>query len=72
MSELIKYADYFLEVNKPKDFAPYNSDNVLIAQEQEFESMVASLEENGVNNAGNLTVFEFYSRIKFYEKRSKK
>ncbi len=40
--------------------------------EQEFESMVAALGENGVIDAGSLSVFEFYSRIKYFEKKSQK
>lgn len=71
VAELNRYADYFLEANKPKDFNPF-VENCLIQMEQEFESMAAALEENGVPTAGNLTVFEFYSRIKFYEKKAKK
>lgn len=71
LSEIVKYSDYFLEANKPKDFNPY-TENVLIVMEQEFESMAAALGENGVTNASELTIFEFYSRIKYFEKKSKK
>ena len=71
LSEIIKYADYFIEANRPKDFNPF-AENCLIQMEQEFESMVAALSENGVVNASDLTVFEFYSRIKYFEKKSTK
>ena len=71
LSEIVKYSDYFLEANRPKDFNPF-AENVLIVMEQEFESMVAALSENGVVNASELTVFEFYSRIKYFEKKSSK
>lgn len=71
LSEIVKYADYFLEANKPKDFNPF-TENCLIQMESEFESMVAALGENGIVNASELTVFEFYSRIKYFEKKSKK
>jgi hypothetical protein len=33
--------------------------------------MVAALEENGVKDAKDLTVYEFYSRVKYFEKKSK-
>ena len=71
LAEIEKHADYFLEVNKPKDFNPF-TENCLIKQEQEFESMAAALSENGIQNASNLTVFEFYSRVKYFEKKGKK
>lgn len=71
VSELNRYADYFLEANKPKDFNPF-VENCLIQMEQEFESMAAALGENGIQNASELTVFEFYSRISYFDKKSKK
>lgn len=71
LSEIVRYADYFLEANKPKDFNPF-AENCLIQMEQEFEGMVAALGENGIVNASELTVFEFYSRIKYFEKKSSK
>jgi len=60
-----------LEANKPKDFNPF-VENCLIQMEQEFESMAAALGENGIQNASELTVFEFYSRVKYFQKKSKK
>lgn len=69
--ELNRYADYFVEANKPKDFNPF-TENCLIKMEQEFESMAAALAENGIVNATDLTVFEFYSRVKYFEKKAQK
>ncbi len=71
IAELNKYADYFLEINKPKDFNPF-VENCLIKMEQKFESMAAALAENGIVNASELTIFEFYSRIKYFEKKGKR
>ncbi len=71
IAELNRYADYFLEINKPKDFNPF-VENCLIKMEQEFESMAAALAENGIVNASELTIFEFYSRVKYFEKKAKK
>ncbi len=71
LPEMMRYADYFLETNKPKNFNPF-VENDLIRMEQEFESMAAALGENGVVNASELTIFEFYSRIKYFEKKAKK
>jgi hypothetical protein len=71
IAEITKHADYFIEVNKPKDFNPF-VENCLIQMENEFESMAAALGENGVTNASGLTVFEFYSRIRYFEKKANK
>ncbi len=71
ITELNKYADYFLEINKPKDFNPF-VENCLIKMEVEFESTCASLEENGIKGASDMTVFEFYSRCKYFDKKSQK
>jgi hypothetical protein len=71
LAEIVRCSDYFLEANRPRDFNPYR-ENDLIRQESEFENMCSALEENGVSNCSNLTVFEFYSRVKYFEKKSKK
>lgn len=71
LTELNKHADWFMEYNKPKDFNPF-TENCLIRMEQEFESMAAALGENGVINASELTVFEFYSRVSYFEKKAQK
>lgn len=71
IDEIQKLSKWFLEHNKPKSFNPYDKNNSLISQEQEFENMATALEENGVIISG-LTVFEFYSRCKYFEKKSKK
>lgn len=72
LDEILRYADFFLEVNKPKNFNPFDTNNDLIIQEQEFEAMCAALEENGVKDAKGMTVFSFYSRILYYDKKAKK
>lgn len=72
LDEITKHSIWFLDHNKPKSFNPYNKDNELIRHEQEFQSMCAALEENGVKDAKELTVFEFYSRISYYDKKSTK
>lgn len=69
---LIKFRDYFLEQGAPKSFNPFNNENELVRSDQQFEAMCAALEENGVKDAKEMTVFEFYSRCKYFEKKSKK
>jgi hypothetical protein len=63
--------DYFLERAKPQKFNPFEPDNVLTVSEMQFEEMIATMEDQGVSSAKRLTEFEFYTRIKFYQKKFK-
>lgn len=72
IDEIQKLSKWFLEHNKPKSFNPYDKNNSLITQEQEFENMVVALEENGIKDIYSLTVFEFYSKVKYFERKSSK
>lgn len=63
--------NFFLEQNKPLKFNPYEPDNVLMRNEIQFEELIAVLEDSGVVNAKRLTEFEFYNRLRFYEKKFK-
>ena len=69
---LYNFRDYFLEQSRPKSFNPFNNENELIRLDQQFESISAALEENNVSNVANMSMFEFYSRVKYFEKKSKK
>jgi hypothetical protein len=39
--------------------------------EREFELMCGSMEEAGVKDIDKMTVFEFYSRVIYFDKKSK-
>ena len=71
LTELYKIRDYFLGSMTPKNFDPFDSGNDIIKHDKEFEAMCSSMEEAGMNEAKNLTVFEFYSRIEYFEKKNK-
>lgn len=64
--------DYFLSINKPKVFNPFDSRCVLTGSDLEFETVCLTMEESGVNNAKESTVFEFYSKIKYLESKAAK
>lgn len=53
-------------------FNPYEQDNILLSRERDFMDMVTSMEENGVNHPIELTEFEFYSKIAYYQKKYQK
>ncbi len=58
-------------LDKPMSFNPIDPANVLISAENSFEEVCATLQENGVNEPKQLTEFEFYSRLRYYEKKFK-
>jgi hypothetical protein len=62
---------YFLDQQKPQKFNPYETDNILMQNESNFEEIIATMEDNGTTSAKGLTEYEFYSRLKFYEKKFK-
>lgn len=64
--------EYFLEVNKPKVFNPFDERSVLINSEKEFEEVCYSMEESGVTDVKESTVFEFYSKLQYLERKAQK
>lgn len=64
--------DYFLRRNTPLCFNPYDEKSILIHGEKEFEEMCNSMEDNGVENIKECTVFEFYSKVQYLEKKMQK
>lgn len=64
-------AEFFLERQKPTIFDPNNENCTLIGSDRHFEEVVASMEDNGMHGVKELTVFEFYSKIAYYEKKAK-
>lgn len=63
-------AEFFLEKQKPVIFDPNNEECALVNSDRAFEEVIASMEDNGVMNVKELTVFEFYSKIKYFEKKA--
>lgn len=52
-----------LDLNRPNVFIPTNPDNIIFSLEMNYEKMMLSFEENGVN-ARNFTVFQFEVALK--------
>lgn len=71
LPELLKIREFFTESLRPKNFNPFDSNNDLLLHEKEFEAICSGMEEAGIQNAKNMTVFEFYSRVEHFEKRNK-
>lgn len=71
LKEMDTVIKFFINRQKPYKFNPYDTDNILMIHEKQFEDLCCSMEENGVANPKELTEFEFYSRLKYYEKKYK-
>lgn len=67
--EVIK--NYFLDQKKPNKFNPYEPDNILMYSENTFEELVNTMQENGSPNPKEMTEFEWYSKIRYLEKKYK-
>lgn len=55
--------------SKPKCFNPFSEENFLIAEEREFEELCNAMSDNGVIEVKQSTVFEFYSKVHYLEKK---
>ena len=63
--EIEELNEYFLDFSKPKKFG--RTENTVVEHELGFEEILSSMEEAGIGG-GAVPVFEFYSRIKNFEK----
>lgn len=63
--------EYFLNQNRPHKFNPYEADNILMTLEQTFEELVNTMQENGSIDPKSMTEFEWYSKIRFLDKKYK-
>lgn len=62
---------YQIGLMLPHSFDSSNPDNFLKGVELSFESVCTNLEEMGVTNPKRLTVFEFYSKIRYFKNKNK-
>jgi hypothetical protein len=71
-SALKEIYEYFLDRGKPLCFNPYDDRSVLINGEKEFEDICNSMEDSGVIGVRESTVFEFYSKVQYLERKIQK
>lgn len=64
--------NFILSINTPKDFGEESENNIIRISEAIYERTCTILEDAGVRNIKELTVFEFESKRDFYEKKAKK
>lgn len=53
-----------LEINKPAILTPTNSENIIFSNEIAIEKLYFSLEEQGIKNPRQMTVFQFEVALK--------
>jgi hypothetical protein len=69
LNEINTLQRYFSSKKAPMKFGKDDAQNKLRAHFQSFEDSITALEENGVNNAKSLTLFEYRSKVAYYIKR---
>lgn len=69
LKEKKEYENYILEETRPKCFDHRNRNNAIVANEKSYETLKALIEENGTDTK-NLTVFEFYNRVEYLNKKN--
>lgn len=69
-NSLLAIEAYFIDNMKPKIFNPYDEECVIIENDNRNEDLINAMEESGLN-VKNITVFEFYNKIRYLENRAK-
>lgn len=70
IQELIKNVeDWQLSLMTPKNFDNNDVDNYIRRIELSFEALCASIEDLGVARPGELTIFQFYNKLLYFEKK---
>lgn len=68
--KLSKIDEYFTELNKPNDFNPQSTSNTIILFEKNIEQLISLLETNQIHKPDELSLFEFYGRLKFIKENT--
>jgi molecular chaperone GrpE (heat shock protein) len=56
----------------PKNYNEQDPDNYIKTLEISFEQLCTALEELGINDPRRLTVFQFYSKVIYFEEKRRK
>jgi hypothetical protein len=60
---------YFLSLMVPKNMDGNSRDNVIISFSVNFSELCIALQANGIPDPENMTIFKFYSAIKYFESK---
>lgn len=64
--------EYLSKVDQPKNFNYSDPNNYISSFRKSFSHICTSLEELGINNPSKLTVFDFNSKVEYFERKFKK
>jgi hypothetical protein len=69
---LMAINEYFLKLNAPKVFNPFNESCILIENDRQFEDICNSIFDDLKTDIKAKSVYEFYSTISYLEKKAEK
>jgi len=61
---------YFINQMKPVAFRIQNGTNIIIDNEKKFEKLCASLNEAGMHDARELSMYDFRIRMEYFEDKA--
>lgn len=61
--------EYLFQLSAPQEFNFSSENNILRELDLSFENLCACLEEAGIKEPKNLTVFELNQRVDYFEKK---
>lgn len=64
--------EYFIAMRPPQDFSAKSANNAVNQIDLSFSKLCASLEDAGVQNPRDLSVYDFNVRLDFYYDKNKK
>lgn len=70
--KLLKVYEYFLKINAPKIFNPFDADCILIENDRQFEDICNTIFDDLKQDIKEKSVYEFYSTISYLEKKAAK
>ena len=62
---------HFLSLTKPKNLDGESKDNIVVQYQLQFEELCVAVMANGIQDPKGMTVFRFYSALKYFETKKK-
>lgn len=64
--------EYFLDLIKPKNLNGNDKHNVIVLFKVQFSELCIALMSNSIPDPEKMTVFRFYSALKYFENKNQK
>lgn len=69
--QFVEILEYFVGLQKPQIFDPYDETNIIRKIEKEFEETLNTMEDQSHFNPKNLTEYSYYHKIVFLQQKFK-